>query len=535
MHNKIGYIATFIIILCFVPFKIQAREYTREHPLVIEGNWSYPPLEFLDKNGDPQGFNMDMLRILMKRLNIPYVIKLKDLSDMLEDIHSGKADLACAQYAKQREKYFHFGKVTYASLKNRMMHNKNTKPIFSMGEMFNRKIYVRKYGVCYYILSDLKYQKNLRPVTKIDDAMRRINEGSNDVVVHSQLPVNQYIAENGFDNLESLDIGIPDTQYRFIGNDTTLLNKVDSVFLVVNRQGLIDPLYNEWFQSRAEKPGTPMYIYYILGGLCVAILLLYFFISFLRYKIRKANEQILEKNKRLEIAVVKASQADKLKSKFLANMSHEIRTPLNAIVGFSNLLINGNDNSEEDKNVFAKMINTNTELLLRLINDILDLSRMDSDSMKIEYKKTDFSKSFDATFTTLKQHYNNPDVDLICSNPFPSLMVNVDYNRIAQIITNFFTNAVKYTKQGYIRVGYDYEDDGIKIYCEDTGKGIPEDQCPLVFDRFVKLNEFVQGTGLGLSICKAITDLMNGKIGVLSELGAGSTFWAWIPAERIED
>src|SRR5574344_619088 len=104
MHNKIGYIATFIIILCFVPFKIQAREYTREHPLVIEGNWSYPPLEFLDKNGDPQGFNMDMLRILMKRLNIPYVIKLKDLSDMLEDIHSGKADLACAQYAKQRER-----------------------------------------------------------------------------------------------------------------------------------------------------------------------------------------------------------------------------------------------------------------------------------------------------------------------------------------------------------------------------------------------------------------------------------------------
>ncbi len=536
MRNRKGIIISLIIGMLFVSFKASAREYTKEHPLVIVGNWDYPPLEYTDNDGEPQGFNIEMLRMIMKDLNIPYVIKLKDWSDALEDIHTGNADLACAMYAPQREKLFHYGKSSFASLKIMMVHNKKGKPIYSMGEMTNRKIYVLKNGFCYYALSDLKYTKNLIIVTNIKEALKKIAEGHNDdVLVYSQMPLNQFIAKYDFNNLECMDIGLPNSNYKFIGQDTLLLDKVDKSFSKLNQKGNLDPLYRDWFQSKAEKDGIPTFVYYILSGLCIAILLLYVFITFLKYKIKKANQQILDKNKSLKLALVKASQADKLKSKFLANMSHEIRTPLNAIVGFSNLLISNDDNDEKDKEIFAKMINTNTELLLHLINDILDLSRMDSDSMKIEIKEVDFSKFFDITFESLRQHSTNSNVDLECINPYPSLVVNIDYNRIAQIITNFFTNAVKNTKQGYIRIGYEYIDDGIKIFCEDTGKGIPQDQCAMIFDRFVKLNEFVQGTGLGLSICKSIIDLMDGKIGVLSELGAGSTFWVWIPAERIDN
>lgn len=233
-------------------------------------------------------------------------------------------------------------------------------------------------------------------------------------------------------------------------------------------------------------------------------------------------------NSELIVAKEKAEQSDKLKSAFLANMSHEIRTPLNAIVGFSELLV-GCENPEE-KAECVSIINTNNELLLRLIGDILDLSKIESGLIELKYDRFDLKLVFEEVFTAFKQKMLNSKVQLIGDNPYAKCMVYLDKNRLIQVWTNFMTNAIKYTPSGHIKMGYRYQDEGIRIYVEDTGIGISKEKHDKVFERFEKLDTFAQGTGLGLSICKAITEVKHGHIGFESEEGKGSTFWAWFPS-----
>ena len=244
---------------------------------------------------------------------------------------------------------------------------------------------------------------------------------------------------------------------------------------------------------------------------------------------RRDDTEWKEMNDRLEEERKKAQEADMLKSAFLANMSHEIRTPLNAIVGFSQMLQFTETAKEREE--FIEIINVNNELLLRLINDILDLSKIESGMMELKRESFDFVPFFDDFATALKQRVTNPEVEFIVDNPFKKCIVKFDKNRMAQIFTNFTTNAIKYTSKGHIKVGYEYVDDGIRIYVEDTGIGIPKEKHDRVFRRFEKLDDFAQGTGLGLSICKAIMDTIDAKIGFDSEPGKGSTFWAWSKGE----
>ena len=229
----------------------------------------------------------------------------------------------------------------------------------------------------------------------------------------------------------------------------------------------------------------------------------------------------------LEKARKQAEQSDKLKSAFLANMSHEIRTPLNAIVGFSDLLMITDDPAEKEE--YSKIINTNNELLLKLINDILDLSKIEAGSVELKVEEFDLSVYFDELAIAMQQRVINPRVRLTSVNPYPSCMVTLDKNRFAQILINYVTNAIKYTPEGLIEMGYERIDEGIRVYVRDTGIGIQEEKKCKVFHRFEKLDEFAQGTGLGLSICKAIMEACGGSLGFESEYEKGSLFWAVFP------
>ena len=249
---------------------------------------------------------------------------------------------------------------------------------------------------------------------------------------------------------------------------------------------------------------------------------------------------LMSKQEQLKRETERANDSGHQKTVFLANMTHEIRTPLNAIVGFSDLLQAVEDN--EQKRELIHIIHNNCDMLLRLINDILVLSSVDSTGLELIPERVDFSKEFDIICQSLAQRVEEPGVEFLKENPLPSLFITIDYGRIQQVITNFVTNAVKNTHQGHIRVGYRIEPSTLHpspstrqdlyVYCEDTGSGIPKDAQARIFERFVKLNDFVQGTGLGLSICKAIIEKCGGKICVDSEVGKGSTFWFRIPIEE---
>ena len=222
----------------------------------------------------------------------------------------------------------------------------------------------------------------------------------------------------------------------------------------------------------------------------------------------------------------KAEMMDRLKSAFLANMSHEIRTPLNAIVGFSDLLVETEELSERQE--YIKIVRENNDLLLQLISDILDLSKIEAGTFEFTSGDVDVNLLCEDIVRSMGMKAKE-EVELVFDDHLPVCHVISDRNRIHQVISNFVNNAMKFTSEGSIHVGYKLKDGELEFYVEDTGIGIEKEQLPHIFERFVKLNSFVHGTGLGLSICQSIVEQLGGRIGVDSEKGKGSRFWFTIP------
>lgn len=239
---------------------------------------------------------------------------------------------------------------------------------------------------------------------------------------------------------------------------------------------------------------------------------------------RKAMEEALVQAKE------KAEESNKLKSAFLANMSHEIRTPLNAIVGFSGILASTSEEEEQERKEYVQIIENNNNLLLQLINDILDISKIEAGTLDFIYSSVDVNELFFSIEDSSKLKNTNENVRIFYNQQMPECCINTDKNRLTQVVTNMINNAMKFTQEGSIEFGYyPKNNDFLYFYVTDTGCGIPEDKLHNVFGRFVKLNNFAQGTGLGLSICETIVKTMGGEIGVSSKLDEGTTFWFTLP------
>lgn len=246
-------------------------------------------------------------------------------------------------------------------------------------------------------------------------------------------------------------------------------------------------------------------------------------------------EDITEKlkmDKMLQEAKERAEESNRLKSAFLANMSHEIRTPLNAIIGFSDMICQMGE--EEEKQEYMKIVSSNNELLLQLIDDILDLSKIEAGTMEFTFAPTDINELMEGICRQMQEKNTSPDVAITFTEKATECIFHTDRVRLSQVIINFTNNAMKFTSEGSIQMGYriDETKDEIYFYVKDTGIGIPADKIDEVFERFVKLNTFAKGTGLGLAICRVIVERLEGTIGANSREGEGSCFWFRLPMHQ---
>ena len=269
----------------------------------------------------------------------------------------------------------------------------------------------------------------------------------------------------------------------------------------------------------------------------VAIALIAFLLILLSMREHRHKKDILDTERNMAEEVIrlreKAEESNRLTSAFLANMSHEIRTPLNSIVGFSDVLAVGG-NTEEEQQTYYQIIKTNSDLLLRLINDILDLSKIEAGTLEYVYANIDVNKMLSEIEQAARMRQPNANVAICAVMPMPDLLLYTDQRRITQVLNNFISNAMKFTNTGSITFGYEEPKDGyIRFFVTDTGTGIPPEKVADIFNRFVKLDSFKQGTGLGLAISQNIVKELKGEIGVLSELGKGSTFWFTLPYEKM--
>ena len=228
-----------------------------------------------------------------------------------------------------------------------------------------------------------------------------------------------------------------------------------------------------------------------------------------------------------QLALMKVQEADKMKNAFIANMSHENRTPLNAIVGFAHL-VTETTNASEQREYFS-IINKNCDLLLKLINDILDLSKIESGRLNYNVSEVELRDICQEAYVVQSLKMTSDVALLYNSVAMPSVRLWIDPHRVEQVLLNLLSNAIKFTSKGFISLFYEVEDMFVRVSVMDTGIGISEEKLESVFERFVKLDDFYQGAGLGLPICKMIVEQLGGEIGVRSELGKGSTFWFTLP------
>lgn len=351
----------------------------------------------------------------------------------------------------------------------------------------------------------------------------------NEVIdIHEKRGVNSSLYETLSEKAQLLDLmGRSKEAYRL---SVQLLNMKDSInnsdFLAtlasVRTEYEVEQLELEKQQIEEHAGQTRQRMMFVAAG-CVLLLLVVIGLVFMIQVIRKNREE-------LKRAKEKAEEADQLKSSFLANMNHEIRTPLNAIVGFSQVLID-----EEDKDVrkeFAGIIQSNNELLQRLIADVLDISKIESDSMPLLYGMQNLPLLMNEIYNVILLRMQ-PEVKLTLDTCEP-FVLETDRSRLMQVLTNLLTNAVKHTSSGHIRFGYEIQETDVRFYVEDTGEGIREDQLESIFDRFVQLANGRKGVGLGLAICRGLVLKMRGDIWATSQAGAGSTFYVRLPKVRAQ-
>ena len=317
---------------------------------------------------------------------------------------------------------------------------------------------------------------------------------------------------------------------------------IDMAYQHLNQLALSNDLKNIELDKknlllRYEQAKSRSIIFVSIGIILVAIII---FIFYLREKqlnkklmvseasLKEEKMALARSETMLYNALEKAKQSDILKTAFLANISHEIRTPLNAIIGFSEMLTCCDD--EESKEQFNEIIKENNTMLLKLIDDILNVSQIEADNTKRNVTEFDLAGLFAEYHENFKKKVKYP-VELIYENNYKEMIVNLDKSRVIQVLVNFMSNSVKFTDKGSIRFGFEIVDNGIFIYVKDTGIGLKEEEKSRIFDKFYKVNDFTQGSGLGITLCKAIIDDCGGKIGVDSEYGGGSTFHVWVPCK----
>lgn len=782
-----------VIVLTLLCYAVQGMA-EENRKIIIRGDESFPPYEFINDKGEPDGFNIDLTRAIMEELKLPYDLQLEGWTELLKKLENKEIDLitGIARYEDEDNLFKLSNAHSYVDYN---LVCRKDAPIQNARELSDKSIIVQRNALPHKKLKDMNYHANLILVDNMMEGLRMLAEGKGDVAICLNNMAQYIIFKEGLTNLSIVNSEWPLREYCFAGTDSKLLEQINAALLKLKKNGVYDRISIKWLGEKKTVFTIPTWIYFLLGALLLAAMLLFVFVTIYKRRARKGelllkqeNEKLnnlltenknwlskmeeqeaklnlalnagnvaawiyepqtqeiktlngnalagkglskeenlnilhpddhamqqelfeeflrgeretaeaifrylheegtyhyydsrmivkkeegktvailgsqkditnevhnnkilnetveklrfaiqtagmamwefdcktlmftsyndpiadykdkapismstydsyfqkdgtnweqlenatrimkngedepynfivkmktkydsdwqyctirgvpMEKDKKgrvikylgvrlniteqinyqklLEQEKKDAQEADKLKSAFLANMSHEIRTPLNAIVGFSELLQSTEE--PETRAEFISIIHNNNELLLRLIGDILDLSKIESGLMELRPERFDLAYTFNETFTALKQRCTNPEVEFLAYNPYKSCIAKLDKNRVVQVGTNFITNAIKHTTKGHILMGYEYVDGGIRIFVEDTGSGIPKDKQSKLFQRFAKLDDFTQGTGLGLAICKAILEAQGGKVGMNSDEGKGSTFWAWFPCE----
>lgn len=525
----------------------------KDRVIIAKGDMQFAPFEFLNEKGEPDGFSVELFRAMMVRLGIKYKLTLEDWGKVQSELNNKQIDLAIGMiYSKERAEKVKFG-IPHCMISYNIVCRKNND-FSNLEQLKGKTIIVQHKDRAHEYLLTTGLTDKIISVKNIAEAVQLLASGKHDAVLSFDISSFYFVRKSGYDNLLVHLTDIAPERYSVVvnTNNEDLLYMLNATIYQMKIDGEYDKIYYKWF-GVYESPKISKVVWYILALLGGCLILFGVFIRVLRIRVKHATRALQRRNNEMSKLVKKlrneneirlkveenlikekerAEESDRLKSAFLANMSHEIRTPLNAIVGFSSIICE--TENEQDKGKFLDIILKNNELLLQLINDVLDLSRIESGTLMMNFDYFQLSDACDQVLSSINLEAKREEVQLVREINFDCLLYS-DRSRVIQVLINFLNNSFKFTNVGTITLKtQQIGEDKVEIAVIDTGIGIDKDKEELVFERFTKLNAFSQGTGLGLSICKNIIERLHGAIGVESEVEVGSKFWIQLPIIKKE-
>lgn len=493
--------------------------YSKENPLIFGIDMDYAPMEYVDAEGIPHGFDVQFTQLLMKRLDIPFTYAPNTWENIAGDVLHGEVDLGMMVYSPYRKDLTNYSRAVFR-LYYQIVYRKTDKVPYGLRDVEGKSI---AFMASRPIIDTLQKSK-AKPVLVKDlgKTLKELSGGKYDAVICFRYQARYLIKELQLENLSSSDLALMPREYCYVSHSKVLIDAVNKELDKMENEGVIDEVYGG-IKTTFGALTIPRWVWWLVGGLIVVSLLSIIIIQ------RRSKARLLMEMER-------AQKSEELKDIFLNNLSHALRTPLNAIIGFSDLLLSTPEGAmeEEEQKQLLGLINENGLQLLHLINELLSLSDIEGKEQLFERRVADIDSEMNSYAAETRLQMNE-GVRLEVVEPIGGLRALIDTKLLRLVTVHLLDNARIHTKEGKVTLAYYAKRGGLYVEVKDTGSGLPEKLKDNIFTLLSDKNTYVQEEtpGLGLSICKAIIDKGGGEIGARdnTEDGHGTVVWFWMPVE----
>ena len=533
MKSRLLYIA--LLLIAFVTeTRADNLGYSKDHPLVFGIDIDYPPLEYVDANGAPKGYDVTFTKKLMERLNIPYTYAPNSWYEISNDVLSGKVDLAMMVFSPYRQDSTNYSRAVFRLYyqmitrdgESEKMGLRNIKGK-NIAMMPSRPIKdtLNKVGANIIIIDDLK------------QAVINLSKGKYDGVLCFRYQARYLMEHNNLENLELEDLTLMPREYCYVSPNKKLIDAINDELDAMEREGVIEDVYAP-VKTNLDGFRIPTWVWFLVLMVIIAILLLFIYQQLHSKRLLQAEMLRVQKSEEdAKKSEENARKSEELKTIFFSNVSHALRTPLNAIIGFSDLLLDGDtDVSKEEQKHLVGLINENGLQLLHMINELLSLSDIEGKKTLFERQVTDVDYEMSQYAAEIRPQLVE-GVSLVVEEPLGGLRALLDPKLLRMITMHLLENAQQHTMEGQITLSYYMKEGGLYVEVKDTGEGLPENLKENIFTLLSDKNTYLQDEtpGLGLTICKAIIERTGGNIGAKDnkEAGHGTIIWFWAPVEII--
>ena len=495
--------------------RADALGYSKERPLLFGIDADYPPMEFLDSEGVPHGYDIEFTRELMRRLDIPYIYKPNTWENISDDVLKGRVDLGMMVFSPYRQDMTNYSRAVFRLYYQIIYRTNDSGQRFDVRNLSGKEIaYMSSRPVTDTLT---KAGAHLHVITDLSKAIRNLSQGHYDAVICFRYQSRYHIEANGLKNLRCEDLTLMPREYCYVSHDRQLIERINIELDKMEDEGVIRSIYGNSITSFGEFV-IPTWVWYLLAALVIAFLIV-IIVQQHRYQ------------RRLRLEVERAQRSERLKSIFLGNVSHALRTPLNAVIGFSDVLSQqGETMTHEDRQQLLKLINDNGQQLLHFIEELLELSNIEGKDQLFQRSEVRLREVMEEYAETIRPTL--PDGLSLRVEGHGGRVV-VDANLLRYIVMHLLSNAVENTREGQVTLRYGSMQHGFYVEVRDTGEGLPAELKDNIFSLLSEKQTYVQDKvpGLGLSICKAIIERTGGRMGAESPAEGGTVVWFWAPRE----